>query len=371
MAIQAHLIGAGRPIEGVPDVDLERDRELVVRYQAGEDEAFVELYQRYYPRIRGYCLRRVGNRHVAEELAQEAFLRALRAMPSFAGDRRFYPWITVIARRLCIDHHRRSGRSEPTANVDPGAVEAEQDSLMDAVDRDQLAKAIDRLAPRHRQVLALREQRAWSYQQIAAHLDVPLTTVEALLHRARKALRREYLAVTGGRRGRLAGVPLIGTLGAAVARLRVRVERFADTGWLPQAVAPAAAGVAALGIVLAPLATSPDAISTRVETSSSPAPASSVVQVVPADVPAVVPTIAAPAAVAAAAASSAPAPAGAPPPALNLGVAEVSHGPEAVAAADASNAQQPFQLDLGIIRIGLDPVQLVKDLLQPGIGGTQ
>ena len=91
-------------------VDLDRDRVLVLRHQRGEADAFDELYRRYHPRLVLYCRRRGGDPHVAEELAQEAFLRALRAMPQFGGDRRFYPWMTVIAGRLCIDHHRRSAR---------------------------------------------------------------------------------------------------------------------------------------------------------------------------------------------------------------------------------------------------------------------
>src|SRR5438477_4866475 len=88
------------------DVDLIRDRSLVELCQAGDEAAFGDLYVRYYQRLLRFCIRRVGNVHEAEEITQEAFARAFTAMPRFAGERRFYPWLTVIAARLCIDSHR-------------------------------------------------------------------------------------------------------------------------------------------------------------------------------------------------------------------------------------------------------------------------
>jgi RNA polymerase sigma-70 factor, ECF subfamily len=64
------------------DVDLERDRDLVHRYQAGDPSAFDDLYRRYFDRLRGYCHRHAGDRHTAEELAQEAFVRASARCPA-------------------------------------------------------------------------------------------------------------------------------------------------------------------------------------------------------------------------------------------------------------------------------------------------
>jgi RNA polymerase sigma-70 factor (ECF subfamily) len=196
----------------------------------------------------------VGDPHEAEELAQEAFIRALRALPHLAGERRFYPWMTVIAQRLCVDHHRRLWRVTPSADVDPGGVADEgHDALFERVDLDHLATALTRLAPRHREILELREQSGWSYQRIADHLDVPITTVEALLHRARKALRREFSAVSG--HGRLAGIPIAGwlvrSLGDLKARLGARIgDRLPELGTL---ATPVAAGAMTLALAVAPV----------------------------------------------------------------------------------------------------------------------
>jgi RNA polymerase sigma-70 factor (ECF subfamily) len=174
------------------DVDLQRDRVLVERFQAGDDAAFDELYRRYHRRLARFCQKRVVDRSEAEDVAQEAFVRALTAMPGFEGERRFYPWVSVIAARLCVDTHRRQSRTWPVANPDPGAIDADLERIEREADHALLAMALQRLHPRHREVLRLREQEGWSYQRIADHYGVSLGTVEALLFRARRALRRHY-----------------------------------------------------------------------------------------------------------------------------------------------------------------------------------
>lgn len=348
-------------IEDPGSVDLDRDRSLVLRYQRGDESAFDELYRRYYPRLHLYCKRRVGDAHASEELAQEAFLRALRAMPRFAGDRRFYPWMTVIAQRLCIDHHRRNARVEPSADIDLGTVEADHDALFAAVDHDHLSQALQRLAPRHREVLDLREQQGWSYQQIAEHLEVPVTTIEALLHRARKALKREFLAVSGG--SRLAGMPIIGWVFFRVARLRAKMSGRTASQLAPIA-GSAAAGVAAVGLVFNPFGPAPSVptmtrppAAVALATSSTSAPSGNV-------------TIALPEPVApAVAVQQTSNPSAAVVPVAAAGPVAVYSGAEATQAAQDTNATQPVQVDLALVQAGLNPVQIVDDVTNHLPGG--
>ncbi|MEY2459185.1 MAG: polymerase sigma-70 factor, subfamily, partial [Acidimicrobiaceae bacterium] len=318
-------------------VDLDRDRALVLRYQRGDESAFDELYRRYYPRLHQYCQRRVGDTHASEELAQEAFLKALRAMPRFAGERRFYPWMTVIAQRLCIDHHRRTARVEPSADIDLGVVEADHDELYAEVDRDHLTQAMARLAPRHREVLSLRETNGWSYHQIAEHLDVPLTTVEALLHRARKALKREFVTVSSG--SRLAGVPIVGWLMFRMARVRAKVTGKTASQLVPVA-GSAAAGVAAIGLVLNPLGPAPSlpALSrppAAVAFASASQPAPSNISIATPTTPPAAPAAAAPRA------STAAVPT---PPVAAAGPVGVYSGETGTQQAQAANAEQPLQV---------------------------
>jgi RNA polymerase sigma-70 factor (ECF subfamily) len=252
------------------DVDLERDRALVERCQAGDSAAFGNLYARYYERLLRFCLRRLNDRHEAEDAAQEAFARAWKALPRFAGERRFYPWLTVIAGNICTDMLRRRSRSTPaddlefTAQHPVGVVgdDTSEELVLAAVDGELVNRALDRLSTRHRHVLAMREGSGWTYQQIADHEGVEIGTIETLLWRARQALKREFAVVSESKEA-LAGF-LIAT-GALIRRSVFRVahrgasvqQSGGGTGMMRNAVA----GVAVTGAAVAAAFIAPHALS--------------------------------------------------------------------------------------------------------------
>ena len=211
------------PFDGrfAADVDLSRDRALVERYQSGDVSAFEELYRRYFDRLVRYCGRRLHDAHDAEEVAQEAFVRALRNLDSFGGERRFYPWLTVIASRLIVDNSRARGRCQPAKDIDSGTTDGGTERVVEMVDYTLLDAALERLTERHRDVLELREREGWSYQEIARHYAVNQGTVEQLLFRARKALKREFLALGGD--ARAGALPALGLLSR---RFRVWLSRL-------------------------------------------------------------------------------------------------------------------------------------------------
>ena len=231
------------PLDGclAGEVDLSRDRALVERYQSGDSSAFEELYRRYFDRLVRYCHRRLENRHEAEEVAQEAFVRALRNLDSFGGDRRFYPWLTVIASRIIIDTSRAKGRCQPAEDIDLGATDGGTERVVEMVDYTLLDAALSRLTDRHRDILDLRERQGWSYQEIARHYAVNQGTVEQLLFRARKALRREFLALGGD--GRFAALPALALLSRRFRSWVGRLDPFA-------AEAVARIGSSAAGVAL-------------------------------------------------------------------------------------------------------------------------
>jgi RNA polymerase sigma factor (sigma-70 family) len=252
------------------DVDLERDRALVERCQAGDSAAFGNLYARYYERLLRFCLRRLNDRHEAEDAAQEAFARAWRALPQFGGERRFYPWLTVIAGNICTDMLRRRSRSTPTDDMEltaqqpVGVVGADtsEELVIAAVDGELVNRALDRLSTRHRHVLAMREGSGWTYQQIADHEGVEIGTIETLLWRARQALKREFAVVSESKEA------LAGFLVAGAALFRRTIFRVAhrgasvhsqsgNSGGLRNAVA----GVAVTGAVVAVALITPHALS--------------------------------------------------------------------------------------------------------------
>jgi RNA polymerase sigma-70 factor, ECF subfamily len=253
------------------DVDLDRDRALVERCQAGDSAAFGNLYARYYERLLRFCLRRLNDRHEAEDAAQEAFARAWKALPRFAGERRFYPWLTVIAGNICTDMLRRRSRSTPTDDLEltaqrPVGVVAEDTSeelVVAAVDGELVHRALDRLSTRHRHVLAMREGSGWTYQQIADHEGVEIGTIETLLWRARQALKREFAVVSDSKEA-LAGF-LIAT-GALIRRTVFRAAHRSATvhhngGGGSGAMRNAFTGAAVTGAAVAAAFIAPHALS--------------------------------------------------------------------------------------------------------------
>ena len=241
------------------------------RCQAGDSAAFGNLYARYYERLLRFCLRRLNDRHEAEDAAQEAFARAWKALPRFAGERRFYPWLTVIAGNICTDMLRRRSRSTPTDDMEltaqrPVGVVAEDTSeelVLAAVDGELVNRALDRLSTRHRHVLAMREGSGWTYQQIADHEGVEIGTIETLLWRARQALKREFAVVSESKEA-LAGF-LIAT-GALIRRTVFRAAHRGATvhhssGGGSGAMRNAVAGVAVTSAAVAAAFIAPHALS--------------------------------------------------------------------------------------------------------------
>jgi RNA polymerase sigma-70 factor, ECF subfamily len=213
LAVVSEQWDRGEPSGGFPapaldgTVDITRDRTLVERCQAGDQAAFGELYTRYRRRLVTFCQRRLQDPHEAEDAAQEAFTRAWRALPDFTGERRFYPWLTVIARNVCTDVSRRRSRLAPMAEVplplvDPGEVDVDE-AIVAMADAAMAAEALEHVSERHRRVLRLREGSGWSTERLAEHEGMAVPAVETLLWRARQSLKREFaaLADAGGRLG--------------------------------------------------------------------------------------------------------------------------------------------------------------------------
>ncbi len=228
-------------------VDIDGDRELVDRFQLGDETAFAELYSRHYRRVVRSCLRCLGDRATAEDAAQEAFAKALRALPTLNGDRRFYPWLSVIAKRVCLDIHRHRARSQPAESIDPGATADGEQALVASMDAAAVQDALGRLTGRHRDVLHLREYQGWSYRRIATHYGVRVTAVEALLWRARRALHRE-LTTAGYERRAIFGLPVAGWAYRRLASIRARMEEWGGHRLAP--VLGSAASVVTIGALV-------------------------------------------------------------------------------------------------------------------------
>ena len=266
------------------DVDLDRDRVLVERCQAGDSGAFGNLYARYYERLLRFCLRRLNDRHEAEDAAQEAFARAWKALPNFAGERRFYPWLTVIAGNICTDMLRRRSRSTPTDDLELSAQqqvggsgnETSEELVLAAVDGELVTKALARLSDRHQHVLAMREGSGWTYQQIADHEGVEIGTIETLLWRARQALKREFTVLSESKGilgGFLAGAGAL--LRRGFLRLAHKSASLQQSGGGTGGFRNAVAGVALTSVAVAAALITPHALSGSGAGGSTPVPVAS------------------------------------------------------------------------------------------------
>lgn len=183
------------------------DALLVEQVRGGDMSAFSRLIARYQDRIVNTCWRISGNLDDAQDLAQEAFLRALESIESFQHRAGFYTWLFRIAVNLAISHRRKAARavklslhgSDGQSRVENQAARLvgrvthdANDPPANVVSREtgqRVAEAIEQLDDEHRAVLVLRDIEGFDYQRIAEILDLPIGTVKSRLYRARMELR--------------------------------------------------------------------------------------------------------------------------------------------------------------------------------------
>jgi RNA polymerase sigma-70 factor (ECF subfamily) len=188
------------------DLAARSDQDIVVLARAGEETAYRELIRRYERPLFSLLYRMVRDRELAEDLAQETFVKALNAIESYRPEYKFSSWIFKIANNAAIDHLRRreldtlSLEGSPHAET-PDAVEAtalqigdRQESPLEAVEArelgGQIEQAIARLRPEYRSCILLRHVEGRAYEEIAEILNLPLGTVKTYIHRARNELRQ-------------------------------------------------------------------------------------------------------------------------------------------------------------------------------------
>lgn len=175
------------------------DSALVARAQAGQMAAFDALVRRYQHRLIALMLRFVHERAEAEDLAQEAFLRAYRALPGFRGEAQFYTWLHRIAVNTAKSHlAARKCHPGSLLDVHDTALLQNEAALQElATPEDELlrheveaamSQALAALSPELRPALLLREVDGLSYDAIAERLGCPPGTVRSRIYRAREAL---------------------------------------------------------------------------------------------------------------------------------------------------------------------------------------
>lgn len=172
------------------------DGPLVERARRGDADAFDEIVRRYGDRLVNYIRAMLWQHADAEDVAQEVFIRAYRALGRFRGQSSFKTWLYQIATNTARTHlAKRRGRAEDPVGsfsqndavsaraVSPDDVEAR------VVQRDRIDRALAALPEDQRQAVVLRDVEGFDYREIAAMLDIPIGTVESRIFRGRQRLR--------------------------------------------------------------------------------------------------------------------------------------------------------------------------------------
>jgi RNA polymerase sigma-70 factor, ECF subfamily len=184
-------------------VTAEDDAVLVERCRKGDVAAFEPLVEKYRQRVWRLAYNVLRDREEAWDVAQDAFIRAYQALPSFRGQSAFYTWLFRIVMNVASDRARSRaarGRAFGTERVNeedwdrvmvdkPTGEQAPDDAAATAQDRQRIMTAMQALSAQHRDIIMLSDIEGLSYKEIADVLEIPMGTVMSRLHNARRRLR--------------------------------------------------------------------------------------------------------------------------------------------------------------------------------------
>jgi len=179
----------------------EYERQLVSRARQGQRVAARELVDQHKERLFSFIMRMTRHHHDAEEICQDAFLKAFASFDSFSTEYRFSTWLFTIAYRVCLNQLRR--KRALTGEIDFAAIRDEAANVTGRLEsedaqrlKNSLWQAVDQLSPTQRATLILFYRQELGCPEIARILQVPVATVKSHLHRARNRLRSILDTVT-------------------------------------------------------------------------------------------------------------------------------------------------------------------------------
>lgn len=192
-----------------PALQLELDQELVRRVQRGDSAAFDVLVRKYQHRIIALIGRYISDWSECQDVAQDTFMRAYRAMGNFRGDAQFYTWLHRIAVNTAKNHLVAQNRRPPTDDIEVGDAEQFDTGIRlrdnDTPERELMRQEIERTVMRVveglpeelRVAISLREVDGLSYEQISQKMACPVGTVRSRIFRAREAIDAELRPLLG------------------------------------------------------------------------------------------------------------------------------------------------------------------------------
>lgn len=183
------------------------EKRLVTLCKQGNLTAYDELMQRYEKKVYALCFRMAGNPDDAADLAQEAFLKAFRALPSFKGESQFSTWLYRIVANTCLDERRKMANRPALVSLDKPLDTGKGKLALTLPDNtpdplttalagelhEEIGRLLEKLPQEQRIVLVMRDLEEYSYEEIAQILGLSMGTVKSRINRARSRLRDLYL----------------------------------------------------------------------------------------------------------------------------------------------------------------------------------
>ncbi|MDO9225944.1 MAG: RNA polymerase sigma factor RpoE [Pseudomonadota bacterium] len=190
--------------------DREIDLQLVERVREGDKQAFGLLVEKYRRKVIRLLSRMVRNPDDLEDIAQETFIKAYRALPQFRGDAAFYTWLYRIAVNTAKNHlvsrgkamrtvsdHALNDEDEPDERLVARDISTPETELLSKQVAIAVNEAVDSLPEELRQAITLREMEGMSYEEIAEYMACPIGTVRSRIFRAREAIAAKLRPILG------------------------------------------------------------------------------------------------------------------------------------------------------------------------------
>ncbi|HEX4133156.1 MAG TPA: sigma-70 family RNA polymerase sigma factor [Bryobacteraceae bacterium] len=183
---------------------VETGKDLIEGCQRGDPESFRALFEKHKDMVYSVALRYCGNAVVAQDIAQDTFLKLFSAIGSFRGDSSFDAWLYRMVVNSCFDQKRRTRRLAPLLDEVLAALQTPDVSALDEVLRTEMSEhiksVVESLAPDQRMVVVLRYTQGLSYEEIAEILGCASGTIASRLNRAHKVLQRRLWRLAGDKR---------------------------------------------------------------------------------------------------------------------------------------------------------------------------
>ena len=182
--------GGAIPVTSADEQRRSREADLVRRAQAGDRVAFEQLYRDNVGRVYALCFRMAGTADLAEELAQDVFVRAWQKLGTFRGDSAFSTWLHRLAVNVIIERFRVQGAERLRLVEGDDLFATTAGAPVRHAERLGLEAALEQLPPGAKRVFVLHDVEGYKHEEIAGLLEISVGTSKAQLHRARMLMRR-------------------------------------------------------------------------------------------------------------------------------------------------------------------------------------